>query len=60
LAGTGQGLYERAYQRGLDGFRSNAEDAWEEGEGAASADVPQHVAISLTPKFVGQVTTISA
>ena len=37
-AGTRQGGYERAFQRGLDGLRSNAEDSWEEGEGSNLAE----------------------
>ena len=51
MAGIRQGWYERAYQRGLDGFRSNAEDTREEGEGKGFGGTPQHVSSSLTARF---------
>jgi len=55
LAETRQGWYERACQRGLDGFRSNAEDSYEEGEGSQFDGVSNDLAISLTPNFVARV-----
>jgi hypothetical protein len=45
LAETRQGWYKRAYQRGLDGFRSNAEDSQEEGEGGKFDGVSNCLAI---------------
>lgn len=38
---TRQGWYERAYWRGLDGFRSNAENPSQEGEGSGFIGVLQ-------------------
>jgi hypothetical protein len=57
LAETRQGWNERAYQRGLDGFRSNTEDSQEEGEGSKFDGVSNCLAISLTAKFVARVAT---
>jgi hypothetical protein len=59
LAGTSQGWYKRACQRGLDGFRSNAEHTWEEGERNCFDGIPEHVLIFLTPEYIAQVATIS-
>jgi hypothetical protein len=59
LAGTRQGWYERACERGLDGFRSNAEEIWDEGEGSAFDGALPRVLSCLTPEFVGRVLTIT-